>query len=102
VADQLLENEATTLPNLTTRMSLLSVIILIAAPPLSLIRKISFVVIHQDIILWYYRISQIDSSTLLNLFIKYHLTCQALILKPAGGWFCDDECKWNAGFTVRK
>lgn len=34
--------------------------------------------------------------------IQYHLTCRGLVKKPAGRWFCDDECRRNAGFTVRK
>jgi len=48
---QLLENKAATLPNLMMRMNPLSSMILIATPPLSLIAKTSFVVIHQDVIL---------------------------------------------------
>jgi len=49
------------------------------------------------------RLAQISLFTLLNLFyIYYHLRCQGLIQKPAGGWFCDDECKRNARFTVQK
>lgn len=34
--------------------------------------------------------------------LVYHLTCQGLVAKPVGGWFCDDECQRNAGFTVCK
>ncbi|KDR81053.1 hypothetical protein GALMADRAFT_91766 [Galerina marginata CBS 339.88] len=30
--------------------------------------------------------------------LTYHLSCQGLFEKPTGGWFCDDECKKNAGF----
>lgn len=33
-------------------------------------------------------------------YLVYHLTCRGLIEKPSGGWFCDDECKRNAGFRV--
>ena len=39
----------------------------------------------------------------LNLLImrpQYHLSCQGLFDKPVGGWFCDDECKKNAGYRV--
>ena len=32
--------------------------------------------------------------------IQYHLTCQGLFEKPSGGWFCDDECRKNAGWQV--
>jgi hypothetical protein len=39
--------------------------------------------------------------SLLNLpWTQYHLTCQGLFEKPSGGWFCDDECKKNAGWRV--
>ncbi|KAF8908218.1 hypothetical protein CPB84DRAFT_1744383 [Gymnopilus junonius] len=33
--------------------------------------------------------------------LLYHLSYQGKLEKPIGGWFCDDECKKNAGFTVR-
>ncbi|EDR03916.1 uncharacterized protein LACBIDRAFT_331070 [Laccaria bicolor S238N-H82] len=29
--------------------------------------------------------------------LVYHLTCRGLVERPAGGWFCDDDCKANAG-----
>ncbi|KAF8811359.1 hypothetical protein BYT27DRAFT_7089776, partial [Phlegmacium glaucopus] len=32
--------------------------------------------------------------------LTYHLTCQGLFEKPSGGWFCDDECRKNAGWRV--
>ncbi|KIK05233.1 hypothetical protein K443DRAFT_675348 [Laccaria amethystina LaAM-08-1] len=32
--------------------------------------------------------------------LVYHLTCRGLIERPGGGWFCDDECKANAGGRV--
>ena len=28
------------------------------------------------------------------------MTCRGELSKPQGGWFCDDECKKNAGFRV--
>jgi hypothetical protein len=31
---------------------------------------------------------------------QYHLSCQGLFERPVGGWFCDDECKKNAGYRV--
>ncbi|KAF9547125.1 hypothetical protein CPC08DRAFT_729779 [Agrocybe pediades] len=32
--------------------------------------------------------------------LKYHLRCRGLLEKPSGNWFCDDDCKENAGFRV--
>ncbi|KAF9536886.1 hypothetical protein CPC08DRAFT_771425 [Agrocybe pediades] len=32
--------------------------------------------------------------------LTYHLSCQGLLVRPTGGWFCDDDCKKNAGFRV--
>ncbi|KAF8157792.1 hypothetical protein B0H34DRAFT_428377 [Crassisporium funariophilum] len=32
--------------------------------------------------------------------LTYHLTCQGLFERPSGKWFCDDECKKNAGWRV--
>ena len=37
---------------------------------------------------------------LLIMSPQYHLSCQGLVDKPVGGWFCDDECKKNAGYRV--
>ena len=31
---------------------------------------------------------------------QYHLLCQGLVDKPVGGWFCNNECKKNAGYRV--
>ena len=28
------------------------------------------------------------------------ISCQGLFNKLVGGWFCDDECKKNAGYRV--
>ena len=54
----------------------------------------------------YLAVSQLKFSTcqrdLPSELIKYHLTCRGLVEKPTGGWFCDVECRRNAGFTVRK
>ena len=33
---------------------------------------------------------------------QFHLSCQGLLEKPAGGWFCDRDCRENAGFRVGK
>ena len=30
------------------------------------------------------------------------MTCRGELSKPQGGWFCDDDCKKNAGFRVGK
>ena len=54
----------------------------------------------------YLVVSQLNFAThsrdLPAVIIQYHLTCRGLVEKPAGGWFCDDDCRRNAGFTVRK
>ena len=35
-------------------------------------------------------------------YFQFHLSCQGLLERLAGGWFCDSDCKENAGFRVRK
>ncbi|KAF8910005.1 hypothetical protein CPB84DRAFT_1743507 [Gymnopilus junonius] len=30
----------------------------------------------------------------------YHLTCRGLFEKPKTAWFCNDDCRKNAGFRV--
>jgi hypothetical protein len=41
-------------------------------------------------------------TKLIILYSQYHMTCRGKLSKPQGGWFCDDECKKNAGFRVGK
>ncbi|KAG6834209.1 hypothetical protein H0H93_011160 [Arthromyces matolae] len=31
---------------------------------------------------------------------SYHMACRGLLEKPSGNWFCDSECRKNAGFRV--
>ncbi|KAF8897104.1 hypothetical protein CPB84DRAFT_1748133 [Gymnopilus junonius] len=30
----------------------------------------------------------------------YHITCRGLFEKPKNAWFCDNDCRRNAGFRV--
>ena len=39
---------------------------------------------------------------LIIFYSQYHMACRGELSKPQGGWFCDDECKKNAGFYIRK
>jgi hypothetical protein len=39
---------------------------------------------------------------LMFLLFQFHLSCQGLLEKPSGGWFCDSDCRENAGFRVGK
>ena len=42
------------------------------------------------------------TSKLIIFYSQYHMTYRGELSKPQGGWFCDDECKKNAGFRVGK
>ncbi|KAF8875597.1 hypothetical protein CPB84DRAFT_1752637 [Gymnopilus junonius] len=47
--------------------------------------------------------SPINESELLccdcpGCYLMYHLSCRGLIKKPDQAWFCDNECRKNAGF----
>ncbi|KAF8874718.1 hypothetical protein CPB84DRAFT_1829332 [Gymnopilus junonius] len=49
--------------------------------------------------------SPINESELLccdcpGCYLTYHLSCRGLIKKPDQAWFCDNECRKNAGFKV--
>ncbi|KAF8874313.1 hypothetical protein CPB84DRAFT_1853644 [Gymnopilus junonius] len=49
--------------------------------------------------------SPINESELLccdcpGCYLMYHLSCRGLIKKPDQAWFCDNECRKNAGFKV--
>ena len=41
-------------------------------------------------------------SKLIIFYSQYHMACRGELSKPQGGWFCDDECKKNAGFHIGK
>ena len=41
-------------------------------------------------------------ACLLPSFIQYHLACRGLVEQPDGEWFCNDDCKENAGLRVSK
>ena len=50
--------------------------------------------------------TELNGTVVLNKLIifysQYHMTCRGELSKPQWGWFCDDECKKNAGFGIGK